>query len=87
VKKILLITSSLTETGHQSISDALAEQFATMPGVEVQTMEGFELTGRLSIWMTGVYGFLTRRFPAVYNVLWKFTDRHPRLLCRNKSES
>ena len=77
MKKILLITSSLTGTGHQSISDALAEQFATMPGVEVHTMEGFELTGRLSIWLTGVYGFLTRRFPAVYNALWKFTDRHP----------
>jgi processive 1,2-diacylglycerol beta-glucosyltransferase len=77
MKKILLITSSLTGTGHKSISDALAEQFTAMPGVEAQTMEGFELTGRLSIWLTGVYGFLTRRFPAVYNAIWKFTDRHP----------
>ena len=76
-KRILLVTSAHTGAGHQSISDALAEQFAGMPGVEVKIVDGFDLIGRIGVRLSGLYGFMTRHAPAVFNAAWKRTMAHP----------
>ena len=77
MKKILLVTSAYTGAGHKSISDSLTEQFAGMSGIEVQVVDGFELMGRTGIRLSGIYGFLTRHAPALYNTFWKITMAHP----------
>jgi len=77
MKKILLITSVYTGAGHKSISDALAEQFSEMPGVEVKVIDGFELAGSLWPQLSKFYGFTTRHAPAVYNASWIFTTKVP----------
>ena len=41
MKKILLVTSVYTGAGHKSISDSLLEQFAKLPDVQVQVIDGF----------------------------------------------
>ncbi len=77
MKKILLVTSAFTGSGHQSISEALEEQFAEIPGVEVKTVEGFDMSG----WVGGpgsrIYSFATRRIPRIFNAVWEFTSAHP----------
>ena len=77
MKRILLVTSAYTGAGHKSISDALTEQFSQMPDVEVKVIDGFELMGSKGIRLSRLYGFLTRRAPAVFNASWRFTNTHP----------
>ena len=77
MKKILIVTSVYTGGGHKSISDSLMEQFASMPDVEAQVIDGFELMGRTGLRLSRLYGFLTRRTPALFNAGWRFTMRHP----------
>ena len=77
MKRILIITSSNTGSGHKSISDSLTEQFARMPDVEVKAIDGFGLMGKPGLRSEGVYGFLTRHARAVYNLSWDLTMAHP----------
>ena len=77
MKKILLVTSVYTGAGHQSISDALVEQFSLMTDVEVKVLEGFELLGSAGRFFPRLYGVTTRHVPALYNAYWRFTMKHP----------
>lgn len=77
IKRILIVASVYTGAGHQSIADALMEQFARMPDVEAQVIDGFEMMGQAGVRGSRIYGFLTRRAPAVYNTAWKVTMAHP----------
>ena len=76
LKKILIITSFLTGAGHQSITEALTEQFDRMPEVRYQVVEGFELVGRVGPRLAGFYGSMIRETPNLYDRQWKFTDTH-----------
>ena len=76
-KKILLITTTHTGAGHKSISDALTEQFADMPDVELKVIDGFEMLGRFGVMSSGLYGATTRHAPEVFNAGWRFTMNHP----------
>lgn len=60
MKKILLITAAYTGHGHKSISDALMEQFAQIPELEVRVVDGFALMGDLGLQMSKMYGPMTR---------------------------
>ena len=77
MKRILIITSANTGAGHKSISDSLAEQFSVMPDVEVKTIDGFALLGRVGIHGSKQYNYMLRRTPAVFNKAWRFTMAHP----------
>ena len=77
MKKILIFSSGHTGAGHQSISDALMEQFSGMQDVEAQTVDGFEVLGCTGLFTAGLYGFETRHVRAVYNAVWKYTMVHP----------
>ena len=73
MKKILLVTSAYTGAGHKSISDALSEQFAKLPDVQVEVIDGFELMGEIGVQSSKLYGFVTRRARAVWKMAWHFT--------------
>lgn len=79
MKKILLVTSAYTGAGHQSISDALEEQFSRMPDVEVKTIEGFDLLGGTGRMLSGLYGVMIRHAPGCYNLAWRLSmkKKHP----------
>ena len=77
MKKILLVTSALTGSGHKSISDALAEQFSGMDDLDVLVIEGFELGGRIGMRIGRLYGTTTRHAPFLYNAIWQYTMNHP----------
>ena len=92
MKKILLVTTVRTGAGHKSISDALTEQFAGIPDVEIKTIDGFELPGRIGMPLSSLYGTMTRRVPKVYDMAWRITMKHPPAfrpaarLCRRRFE-
>ena len=77
IKRILIVSSAYTGAGHQSIADALTEQFLRMPDVRIQVIDGFELMGRAGIHAGRIYGFLTRHAPLVYNMAWRMSMKHP----------
>ncbi len=60
IKRILIVASVYTGAGHQSIADALMEQFARMPDVEAQVIDGFEMMGQAGVRGSRISGFLTR---------------------------
>lgn len=76
MKKILLVTSFHTGAGHQSITEALTEQFAGMPDLEVRVIEGFDLMGWRGWMPARLYRFLTRISIAMYNALWRHSSAH-----------
>ena len=76
MKKILIFNSDHTGAGHRSITDALTEQFSEMPDVQVQVVEGFEVLGCTGLFIAGLYGFMTRHVPALYNAAWRFSMLH-----------
>ena len=73
MKKILLVTSVYTGAGHKSISDSLMEQFAKLPDVQVEVIDGFELMGEIGVQSSKIYGFVTRRARAVWKMAWTIT--------------
>ena len=75
-KKVLIITSVSTGSGHKSISDSLYEQFSKMPDVEVKVIDGFDMAGRAAYRSSRIYGSLIRHTPWLYNWSWKLTDAH-----------
>jgi len=74
MRKILIITTVNTGSGHKSIADSLKEQFNAMPDVEVRLIDGFDLAGRHAYRASDLYGILTRHAPWLYNISWKITD-------------
>lgn len=90
VRKILIITSVHTGSGHKSLSDSLTEQFAEMPDTEVHVIDGFTLMGRVGIRGSRTYNFMLRRIRRVYNTSWRFTSAHlpsvsaPAALCSRR---
>ena len=74
MKKILLVTSVYTGAGHKSISDSLMEQFARLPEVQVEVIDGFELMGEIGVQSSKLYGFVTRRARAVWKMAWTITQ-------------
>ena len=76
-KKVLIITSVSTGSGHKSVSDSLYEQFSVMPDVEVKVIDGFDLAGRFAHKASRIYGSLIRHTPWIYNGIWKMTDARP----------
>ncbi len=75
MKKILLITSTYTGHGHKSISDALMEQFALIPGLDVRVQDGFELMGDLGLQMSKMYGPMTRYARHVWEASYNLSNR------------
>ena len=73
MKKILLVTSVYTGAGHKSISDSLMEQFAKLPDVQVEVIDGFELMGEIGVQSSKLYGFVTRRARVVWKMAWTIT--------------
>ena len=79
MKRILLVTSVYTGSGHKSISDSLVEQFSGMPDVEVMVADGFSFAGKLGVQVSKIYKYTTRdkAATALYNICWKYSNRHP----------
>lgn len=75
-KRVLIITSVTTGSGHKSIADSIEEQFLKMPDVVVKVIDGFDMSGRLAYHSSATYGSVTRHAPWFYNILWKITDAH-----------
>ena len=74
MKKILIITSVTTGSGHKSICDSLIEQFELMPDVNAKAVDGFDMAGSFAYHSSYIYGMLTRHCPWLYNLFWKITD-------------
>lgn len=89
-KRIMIITTVTTGSGHKSVSDSLVEQFNLMPDIEVKAIDGFDLAGRFAYHSSDIYGILTRYAPWLYNLCWKISDMGhptfpiPRLICRRR---
>ena len=59
MKKILIITSVTTGSGHKSICDSLIEQFELMPDVNAKAVDGFDMAGSFAYHSSYIYGMLT----------------------------
>lgn len=78
---ILIISSNYTGHGHKSITDALCEQFANYPEVNVHVIDGFALRGKVSIRIGKLYGSMTRNAKELWKLVWEISLRNPSLLC------
>lgn len=80
-KNILIISSNYTGHGHKSITDALCEQFAKHPDVNVHVIDGFALRGKMTIRIGKLYGPMTRNAKELWRLVWEISLRNPALLC------
>ncbi|MCL2209012.1 MAG: glycosyltransferase [Treponema sp.] len=60
MKKIMIISSTKTGHGHQSIAVSLTEQLNQFNNIQVDVINGFSLFGRLAVKASGIYGIITR---------------------------
>ena len=76
MKKILVITSYHTGSGHKSISDSIIGCLHKSGAAEVREVDGFTLIGRAGQKLAGEYGLVASDFPRLWEELFGFSDRH-----------
>lgn len=75
-KHVLLISSAYTGHGHQSITEALCEQFGKL-GATVSVLEGFDLLGRPAVRLSKAYGPVTRTSKEAWRMIWELVQAAP----------
>ncbi|MBQ1935231.1 MAG: UDP-N-acetylglucosamine--LPS N-acetylglucosamine transferase [Clostridia bacterium] len=80
-KHVLLISSAYTGNGHQSITEALCEQFSKL-GATVSVLEGFDLLGRPGVKISKAYGPVTRTSKEAWRMLWELVQTSPNSINR-----
>lgn len=83
-KHVLLISSAYTGNGHQSITEALCEQFGKL-GATVAVLEGFDLLGRPGAKLSKAYGPVTRTSKEAWRVIWEVVQNSPNRINRTMS--
>ena len=76
-QRIMILTSFITGAGHKSITEALTEQIAHYPGVEVETVEGFDLGGAANRKVGEMYGTVTRNAKPLWGLIWDMQSLAP----------
>lgn len=79
-KNILIISSNFTGHGHKSITEALSEQFALFPDVNIHVVDGFSLSGGFGLRVGKLYGSVTRNAKEVWKMIWDISMKKPSLL-------
>jgi processive 1,2-diacylglycerol beta-glucosyltransferase len=79
-KKILIISSDITGSGHKSITESMLEQFRHYPEINVKVIEGFSLSGVLGLQVGKMYGSITRTSKEAWKLIWDITERRPSLM-------
>lgn len=79
MKKIMIVSSTRTGHGHQSIATALTEQLKQHPGIEVEVVDGFQFVGRLGVKASGIYGPITRWSEQIWQISWEITSKNTEL--------
>jgi len=77
-RKILLISSNHTGMGHRSICTALLEKLELKDDVEVTVVDGFELSGKVSLGK--IYGPITRTAKEFYKIFWDISTATTKLI-------
>ena len=73
MKKIMIISSTKTGHGHQSIAAALTEQIKEYSDIQVDVVDGFLFLGRLGLKASGIYGPVTRYSQQFWKLNWEMT--------------
>ena len=76
MKKIMIISSTKTGYGHQSIANALKEQLTQYQDVTVDIVDGFLFAGRLGVKASGIYGPITRWGEQLWKLNWDITVKN-----------
>lgn len=74
-KKILIITSYVTGHGHKSITESLEEELKTRKDITYKIVEGFELGGRLAVFISKLYAPLVRQTKKVWKLIYKISEK------------
>lgn len=80
IKNILIISSNYTGHGHKSITEALSEQFALYPDVNVSVLDGFTLGGKMGLRVGKLYGSVTRNAKEIWKMVWEISLKRPSLI-------
>lgn len=70
----MLLTAQYTGRGHMSITEALTEQFARMPDVELDVVDGFVFLGERGVKSSKIYNVVTQRARFVWKAVFKATQ-------------
>ena len=73
MKKIMIIMSERTGTGHKSAANAISKKLVPH-GFEVELVDAFPLMGKKGIWMEDIYIPLTIKAPALWDLSYKFSQ-------------
>ena len=71
---IMMLTSQYTGRGHMSIAQALSEQFAQIPDVELDVVDGFIFMGSRGVQMSKMYNVVTQHTPEVWKAAYNATQ-------------
>lgn len=82
MKRIMILSSSFTGHGHQSIAQAVCERLEEYPDVLYEVVDGFSLIGKAGINMSKMYGSITRKAKDLWKVSYALLDQHPDALMR-----
>ncbi len=79
--RILFVSTKYTGHGHHSITEAMISQLAAQsPSTETSTLDGFELGGKLAVFLGKLYGPLTNHARFVWALYYSFCNIFPRLM-------
>jgi processive 1,2-diacylglycerol beta-glucosyltransferase len=76
MKKVMIIMSERTGTGHKSAANAITKKLEPL-GYVVEQLDAFPLMGRKGVWMEDVYIPLTIKAPNIYYASYKFEQSFP----------
>ena len=79
MKKVLIIMSERTGTGHKSAAKAIQKKLNDK-GYEVKQIDCFPMMGKTGEWMENVYIPLTTRFPLGWAISYKFAQTFPNMI-------
>lgn len=80
MKRIMILYSAYTGSGHKSIADALTEQLTSYKDAEVYVVDGFSLIGKAGIEISKIYGPMTRGAKNLWDITYEISNQSSKAL-------
>ena len=77
---VMIISSDHTGHGHKSVADSINEQLVKYPGVNVYTVDGFNLGGNIFLKIGKLYGSVTRNAKDLWKLIWDISSKRPSVM-------
>lgn len=76
MKKVMIIMSERTGTGHKSAANAISKKLISL-GFETELVDAFPLMGKKGVWMEDIYIPMTIKAPKLWALSYKYEQAFP----------